>query len=519
MSTQPLARIPFDSFTLGAVCTEISEFVGGKVQDIRQPSADSVCIGIYAGGREAMLLLCCHAEFARVHFITKRPPNQASPPSFLTALRSRLEGGRLVGVEQVLGDRILDLNFASPFGDFRLIAEIMGKHSNLMLVDAQQKVVAAAKWVSSSKTSRTIQPNAPYRLPPVMAGKGDVKQSPFYRKLAESLEGSAPSPTSPVISHGYGAYPCSVASLGYAENVRASISVALEQHYDAAIPLAEVQALRGGLLTQLRRLLEGRNVALGNLRDAAAAGGKAPEWQRLGELILAYGYSAPLGNDRLDAWDYDGSEIKIPIDPDLDFKSNAEAYFLKAKKAKGRIGFVREQIERVGADAAEIQAALLQIESETTLNRLRGWQETARSKRWVHQQEPVARKKEDRPYEGHRIREALAPGGYVVLYGENAESNDYLTLRVAKPNDIWLHVRGATLAHVVIATRNQPDRVQPETIRYAAKLAVMNSTSKHAGYVPVDYVLRKYVRKPHGAAKGSATYANEKTIHIESDQA
>jgi predicted ribosome quality control (RQC) complex YloA/Tae2 family protein len=70
---------------------------------------------------------------------------------------------------------------------------------------------------------------------------------------------------------------------------------------------------------------------------------------------------------------------------------------------------------------------------------------------------------------------------------------------------------------VIITTRNQPDRVQPETLRYAAKLAVMNSTSKHAGYVPVDYTLKKYVRKPRGAAKGTATYSHEKTIHVESE--
>jgi predicted ribosome quality control (RQC) complex YloA/Tae2 family protein len=264
-------------------------------------------------------------------------------------------------------------------------------------------------------------------------------------------------------------------------------------------------------------LLDGRVVALANLKEAEANGGRAGEWQRIGELILAYGPAAGAGVDLIQAWDYEGNEIGIPVDPELDFKRNAEAYFVRAKKAKGRLGFVREQIERLSEEVNQIRSAVLSIESETQLNRLENWQATARSRRWLHHQEPVAKNKEDRPYEGHRIREALAPGGYTVLYGENAESNDYLTLRVAKPNDYWLHVRGATSAHVVIATRNQPERVQPETLRYAAKLAVLNSTSKHAGYVPVDYTLKKYVRKPRGAAKGSAIYTHEKTIHVETD--
>ena len=114
-----------------------------------------------------------------------------------------------------------------------------------------------------------------------------------------------------------------------------------------------------------------------------------------------------------------------------------------------------------------------------------------------------------------RIDQLIAPGGWTVLYGENAEANDYLTLRVARPNDLWLHIRGATSAHVVVQTRNQPERVQRETLEFAARVAVRNSPSKHAGYVPVDYVLKKHVRKPRGASKGSALYTHEKTIHVE----
>ena len=110
----------------------------------------------------------------------------------------------------------------------------------------------------------------------------------------------------------------------------------------------------------------------------------------------------------------------------------------------------------------------------------------------------------------------MAPGGYRVLYGENAESNDYLTLRVAKPNDWWLHIRGSQSAHVVVQTLNQPDKVQRETLLFAAKVAVMNSPSKHAGFVPVDYTLKKYVRKPKGSKVGAAVYTHEKTLHVDS---
>ena len=102
-----------------------------------------------------------------------------------------------------------------------------------------------------------------------------------------------------------------------------------------------------------------------------------------------------------------------------------------------------------------------------------------------------------------------------MLFGENAESNDYLTLRVAKPDDYWLHVRGSVSAHVVIRTDRHPEKIGKELLVFAAKVAVQNSPSKHSGFVPVDYTLRKYVRKPRGASAGTALYTHEKTLHVE----
>lgn len=510
-------KIPFDSFVLSAVVAELQEFFGGKVQDIRQPNEFEVCIGIYSGGREAMLLLSCQPEFARTHFITKRPSNQPQPPVFVSTLRSRLDGARFVFAEQVDGDRLLDLGFESPLGEFRLIAELMGKHSNLIFLDSEQRILTAMKWVGKGKSSRPIQPNSHYALPPVMTPGVVGRKSPFLTKLLAADGVETPGPFHPILSPGHGAYPISVASLGLTEFPRASISIALEQHFDHAIPHAATEALRSSLLAQLNRAVLAKEVALSELRQAEEAGGKAAGWQRMGELTLAYGPSAAPEATELQAWDYDGVELTIKLDPELDFKANANRYFERAKKAKGRIGLVRDQIGRISSDLAAVQDAVAKVTIEEKLFRLRELEQEARDKRWINLQVVQAAHKEDRPYQGHRVRELTAPGGYTVLFGENAESNDYLTLRVAKPNDLWLHVRGATSAHVVIVTRNQPEKVQPETLRYAAKVAVLNSTSKHAGFVPVDVTLKKYVRRPKGAAKGAAIYTHEKTIHVESD--
>ena len=162
-------RIPYDSFVLASVVEELADFVGGKVQEIRQPSESEVVLSIYAKGSEAILLLSCHPVFFRAHFVTKRPSTLSSPPQFLTALRSRVHGARIALVSQVEGDRILDIVLEAGESSFRLVAELMGKHSNLMLLDEDGKVVGAAKWIGRSKSSRPIQPNARYELPPVAA--------------------------------------------------------------------------------------------------------------------------------------------------------------------------------------------------------------------------------------------------------------------------------------------------------------------------------------------------------------
>jgi len=115
---------------------------------------------------------------------------------------------------------------------------------------------------------------------------------------------------------------------------------------------------------------------------------------------------------------------------------------------------------------------------------------------------------------GVRLRRYLLDG-WEVLLGENATSNDYLTTRVARPDDWWLHVRAATSAHVVIRTGGHPERVPPAVLREAARITAAHSESKHSSYVPVDYVLRKFVRKPRGSAPGLVTLRGEKTLYVE----
>ncbi len=529
-------RIPFDSLCLAAITYELQAFVGGKVQRISQPNEYDIVIDLYARGL-GMLLISVHPEYARVHFVTKRAENPAQPPQFCTALRSRIGISRLISAEQRGFDRILDMRFEGPEGEFMLVAELMGKHSNAMLLDSTDSVVAAAKWVKPSMSKRPIQAGMKYKPPPfdpkpslLSANpnddlKGREGASPFLLQwiaaqgrlgLNEVQKMVAEGSFGAFLVPGVGAYPLNLTPLGLTGQPKSTLSLALEVHFSEAIIRGQVLASKASLRSQVERVKLARETALHDLQQAIAAGRGAGKDQLKGELILAYGPAMPPGQSVLKAQDYEGQEMVIKLNPELDFKQNANRYFDKAKRAKARLGYVEDQRERLSLDLADIDALLVRLEVAERMVEVEELLAEAKSRKWLNKPPEPKAAKEERPYEGHRIRELIGPGGYTVLYGENAESNDYLTLRVAKPNDWWLHVRGSNSSHVIVQTKNQPDKVQRETLMYAAKVAVQNSPSKHAGYVPVDYTLKKYVRKAKGAPKGSALYTHEKTLHVES---
>lgn len=530
-------RIPFDSLTLAAVAEDLHPFLNAKVQRVSQPDEYTVVLSLYASGAEGYLLVSCDPVFFRVHLATRRPENASPPPAFCAALRAKLNQARLRRIEQTGFDRILELTFEQPDAEYHLIAELMGKHSNVVLVDKSRRIAGVAKPIGISKSVRPLLIGRSYEPPPLpgrpsllLASEGDELRefegaSPFLVKLLEAEGAGAleriqrvvrENTFSPILSPGNGAYPVPVRALQLPEFARPSISIALEQHFSTATAAYKTEQLRASLLSQLGRVLLARETAISELEQALDAAVRAASMQLKGELILAFGSHLPQGSKMLEATDYDGHPVAISLDPDLGYLENANRYFEKAKKAKSRRGLVEDQLKRLRDDADKLRGYLAKAATAERLQEVETLLEEARQHRWLQRQSVSKAGKEVRPYEGHRIRELIGPEGATVLFGENATSNDYLTARVAKPDDYWLHIRGSASAHVVIRTDRHPEKVGKELLMFAAKVAVQNSPSKHAGYVPVDYTLRKYVRKPHGSPPGTALYTHEKTLHVES---
>ncbi|MCB0825944.1 MAG: NFACT family protein [Armatimonadetes bacterium] len=532
MSSRP-KLIPFDSVCLASVVAEAQSFAPGKLQKIIQPDDHSIVLALYAGV-ENYLLITAHPDFARAHFIARRPQGPATPPGFCQILRKHLMNSRVEFIRQRGLDRILEIGFSTQTGNFILVTELMGRHSNIMLVDGGGKVVSALKWVSSKQSKRPVQANRPYEPPPfddkpsLLEAKPDdsLKEfegwSPFLGSLIESglslVEAQSRISKPEFEAHaipGRGAYPLPLATLDNTALPRKSISVALEQAFIEREQLTTIHRAQSDLLAQLNRVLKARNVALEGLTEAIQAAKNAPQQQVEGELILAYQGQIKPGDKSLLAYDYEGNEITIKLDPAMTPVENAEKRFKKAKSAKARLQDVTEQRDRIQMDHDRLQDAIDRIQNATSPEEIDRVREEADKHRWLHHH-VVATKKEERPYEGHAVRELLSPNGYKVIYGTNATSNDYVTNRVAKGNDWWFHVRGQNSAHVILITAgSKPETIQRADMEYAALVSARNSPQKHGSYVPVDYTLKKYVRKPRGSAPGLAVYEREKTIHVD----
>jgi predicted ribosome quality control (RQC) complex YloA/Tae2 family protein len=565
----------FDSIILSAVAAELnSRIKGGRVDGIHQPSPLDMVLTIRHGGGNHGLLISAEADSPRIHLTSVKRPNPKTPPGFCMLLRKYLAGGRLEGVEQVDFDRILHLKFLAYDGErLTLVVEIMGKHSNIILVSAEGKILGAVKPVGRSKNRyREILPGRQYLSPPPLnkvnplavrpeelsqmlheafeGGCPDEKRlaswlkdsftgiSPFIaRELAKRSEGDTgrlkdeflalfsgvrEGEFLPVIisddkgrTVGFYAFP----SLQYPEenqHERPSICTVADIYFNTALPREELEDAREEFLSRLRREMEGRKRSIDSMKETLQEYQGAERFKEIGELILSQPSLIQPEAESAELTDYyspEGNTITVSLDPRLNAAENAEAYFKKFRKALSGAESLKEQVLREEGELGLIEKVLKSAESITKTEQIEELRKVLLERGIQTGKQEAAGGKAKPEFEGYRIQK-ITSGNWEILVGLNGESNDYLLNRVARPNDLWLHVKASPSAHVVIRTNNKPQTVPPQVLHAAAELAARHSESKHSSLVPVDYTLRKYVRKQKGGPPGKALYVNERTLFI-----
>ena len=588
------ARIPYDSLTLCAVAAELRRLlVGGQIQDIRQPNQNEVLLGIRSQNRNLLLALSADAQFARVHLTTTRRPNAPVPPNFCMILRKHLEDGWIRAVRQRDFDRILEIEVGARDQEdietpiVTLIAELMGKHSNLILISAEGKILDSARRITHRiNRVRETLPGLVYQSPPAQEGRvdpfaadaaaflakelgsqTDIAAPELTRLLSDSYSGLSPflaaeltarltlpaSDTSgavpilpahiasvwdavfgaaareefaPVLVSDerglpVGAYPFPLKQISEALQQSAeSLNFALDDAFTGTVERAGMQTVTGELRGRIAGELKRAERQLQSIAHTLAESERAEEHKQAGELVLANLWRIEPGVESVIVQDYYLPEMPdriLTLNPRLSPQENADAFFARYRKARDSREKETERGGVIGGKVVRLRNAL------TELDRL-GTKEAVASLRTQLLATGLLRVNDDAhpddgksgvpDFEGHKIKRFSTPEGYEIFVGETATANDFLTTRVASPNDLWLHVRAAASSHVVIRTQGKPDRVPRTVLQRAAELCAQHSAQKHSSLVSVDYTLKKYVRKPRAAAAGGADYQKESTIDV-----
>jgi predicted ribosome quality control (RQC) complex YloA/Tae2 family protein len=558
----------FDSLTLHHVTHELHQtLLGGTIRHIEQANPTTFSFKIGQGAQTHWFTLSAHSVHARAHLIQKPPPGQKQS-YFADFLSTHLKHGTITEIEQLGWDRILKIT-VQPKSDEpiqpprkAIIAEFMGKHSNIILIDTtDDRILECLKHIDETMSRyREVLPGETYTLPPQqekldpLALDKAVFSDLFltsdvtWKSLFNKIDGLSPTLTREIIARAEktGLWEAYQQVIAYFDPNHASpqlimdgedpiaaspitlyqfpnatshpfdtMSEALTAYYDA-ITLKETKASEKHTLRQAlekqKNLLQRKESALQEDLERAE---KSEDYRIQGELILANLHKITRGQKQVELQNYYSPELKIltiPLNPELTPSDNAQTFFKKYTKAKRGYSQIQQRLAELEAEQEVLRSYESKVESVDTLEALsrihaefigNGYLKT-------QQQGKQQQEKSEGPF-----RKYISTNGFHIYVGRNSQSNDLLLRQIAKPRDMWLHAKQIHGSHVIIRNpENRPDIPMP-TLLQAAQLAAFYSKAHHSSYVPVDYTWARYVVKRKGNVAGYVHYTHEKTLYVE----
>ena len=566
--------MPMDGLTIGLIAKELSDtLVGGRVSRVIQPERDEVILTIRNAGANHQLLLSATANCARAHLTQIKKNNPLEPPALCMLMRKHITGGRVAAIRQIESDRILEIEIEhyDELGDptkKRIVCEFMGKHSNIIFIGGDGRIIDSARRVNEQISSvREVLPGLRYELPPAH-GKipydhvdADALFSAFegasgrlHRLIAQSISGMStqtarelafratgseeahsdeidlraaaesvaaslakiPGQIRPAILYGEDGAPVDVVAFPYQSRAHLrgerfdSLSEAVDAFYRSRDSLERIQQKSAALHRALKKNIERCERKLALQQEALLGSQRMEEYRLKGELLTANLHLAQKGMKSVDVPNYyeEGMPpLAVELDEKLSPGQNAQRYFKLYQKARNAQTLAAEQIEKTRAELDYLEGQmdnLSKCTEEAELFELRaelekfGYVKPNRNRRQIKQLPPSSPMK------------FVAPSGRVILVGKNNLQNDKLTA-TAQPDEVWLHAKDMPGSHVIIVGEDPDD----DTILFAARLAAANSKGRASSRVPVDYTLRKYVRKPGGAKPGFVIYTHQRTLYVQ----
>ena len=539
----------FDGFFLHHMVEELRrELVNGRIQKINQPFEQELVLQIRSNRQSHRLLLSAHPVFGRIQLTQTTFENPAQPSTFIMVLRKYLQGALIESIEQVENDRIVEITVSNKneIGDHiqaTLIIEIMGKHSNILLVDkSSHKILEVIKHVGFSQNSyRTLLPGSTYIAPPSTESLNPftIKDEKLFEILqtqettAKNLQSlfqglgrdTANELESILVSEKLSTFrnffnqetqPCltetSFSPVPFANQVGepfTSLSDLLDTYYKDKAERDRVKQQASELIRRVENELQKNRHKLKKQEKELLATDNAEEFRQKGELLTTFLHQVPNDQDQviLDNY-YTNQPITIALDKALTPNQNAQRYFKRYQKLKEAVKYLTELIE-------ETKATILYLESvETVLNQA-GLEEIAEIREELIQTGFIRRRQREKIQKRKKPEQYLASDGKTIIYvGRNNLQNEELTFKMARKEELWFHAKDIPGSHVVISGNLDPsDEVKTD----AAELAAYFSQGRLSNLVQVDMIEVKKLNKPTGGKPGFVTYTGQKTLRVTPD--
>ena len=565
----------FDGIVTKAIVTELQELIGSKIDKIHEPDKNTIVLGLYLNGKNYALNICIDSHNCRINLTTHQKENPLVAPNFCMLLRKHLLGGRISNISMLGLERLvkIDIETINEFNEIEvktLIAELMGKHSNIILVNQKGKIIDSMRRIDSKNSYREILPSRIYILP--KSEKADFMKIKEFNEFEEKLHsldddnssedrwaedvGKVIANTFTGISYTFAKsavkdrkleqtyqYICQI--IKGKEKLEFELIYKGDKALDYVLKFAETgvevdrwsfclnsfiddfyferettESLKNYRNTILRMILETLkkyNKRLENINVKLKECDDMDKYRRYGELITANLYR--LSNKHLESIEVENyyennKKINIPMDVKYTPNINAKRYFKKYSKLKNAFEIVTKQKVETEKELNYIESIVNELENSSCIEDVQDiFEEISEN---VVFKERLKKKEKKKKVSKKKKQTNFAPieyevEGYKIYVGRNNKENDWLTLSFANKTDIWFHTKDIHGSHVILKADGN---VSDEVLVKCAEIAAKHSKARDSSNVPVDYCKVQYVKKPNGAKPGMVIFTNNKTLNV-----
>ena len=567
----------FDGIITAAVTKELQDkILLGKIEKIYQPESDELVFHIHSKSGNYKLYASTGSSHSRIHFVKQNFSNPQTPMSFCMLLRKHLQGGRITQIEQKLSERIIEiyletLNEMGFSVTKKIVFEIMGKHSNIIIVDvSSNKIIDSIKRISVDVNRvRQILPGKEYEYPPIQdkiffkeinkqhisvilqnEDNNSILPDNLGKILLNNIGGISPSISnmlayicenlskddyvnaiadkmqeindklsngsfSPIVYLNQENTPQEfhIVPLVFEDVMKkiefSSISEAIEYYFSNKNASNRVKQKSTDLDRAVKNCLDKMYLKKQRLSEDLLEAQNSEDYRLFGEILTANLHKVPTGAKNVELINYyDGSTITIPLDIRFSPSKNAQIYFKKYGKSKTAIKEKQIQLEETNSDIYYLETIISFIENATTV------EETEELRNELVEGGYLRKRKNNFLIKKTTLQphEFISSDGFRILVGRNNKQNDVLTFKMAKSKDTWFHTKDIPGSHVILF--NNGNQITETAIFEAAGLAAYYSKGKDSENVPVDYAQVRHVKKPTGAKPGMVIFTNNKTVYI-----